>query len=135
MSVRGVRALGVDPGSKRIGIAVSDLSGTIASPLLVLQRSRSSQHDLHEIARIARDEEADVIVVGLPLNMDGSEGPAAKRARTEAGRLATVVDHIKPHRGDDRLLGVVVDQHAHRSTRLVIADHRPKVAPAVVMSA
>lgn len=103
MSGGGVRALGVDPGSKRIGIAVSDLSGTIASPLLVLQRSRSSQHDLHEIARIARDEEAEVIVVGLPLNMDGSEGPAARRARTEAERLATVV-------------GVPVEMHDERRT-------------------
>ncbi|MFP5488275.1 MAG: Holliday junction resolvase RuvX, partial [Acidimicrobiia bacterium] len=49
----GVRALGVDPGTKRIGIAVSDLSGTIASPLTVLRRSKSKQHDLHELARIA----------------------------------------------------------------------------------
>lgn len=99
----GVRALGVDPGTKRIGIAVSDLSGTVASPLLVLQRSRSRQHDLHEIARIARDEEADVIVVGLPLNMDGSHGPAARAATAEAGRLATLV-------------GVPVELHDERRT-------------------
>src|SRR5690606_22804184 len=66
----GVRALGVDPGTKRIGIAVSDLTGTIASPLLVLQRSKSPRHDLAEVARIARQEEAEVIVVGLPINMD-----------------------------------------------------------------
>lgn len=100
---RAVRALGVDPGTKRIGLAVSDLSGTIASPLTVLQRSRSAQHDLHEIARVAREEEAEVIVVGLPINMDGSEGPAAKRARADAERLATVA-------------GVPVELHDERRT-------------------
>lgn len=91
MSVPGVRALGIDPGSKRIGVAVSDLSGTIASPLAVLRRSKSVQHDLSEIARVARDEEAEVIVVGLPLNMDGSSGPAARAATSLAKRLATLV--------------------------------------------
>lgn len=99
----GVRALGVDPGTKRIGLAISDLSGTIASPLVVLHRSRSARHDHAEIARIARAEEAEVIVVGLPLNMDGTEGTAAKRARAEAQRLATVV-------------GVPVEMHDERRT-------------------
>jgi putative Holliday junction resolvase len=105
----GVRALGVDPGSKRIGIAVSDLSGTIASPLLVLKRSKSRQHDLHELARIAREEEAEVIVVGLPLNMDGSHGPAAKAAVAEARRLATVVG-VPVELHDERLTTVTADR-------------------------
>ena len=105
----GVRALGVDPGSKRIGIAVSDLSGTIASPLTVLQRSRSKQHDLHELARIAREEEAEVIVVGLPLNMDGSRGRAAQAAVAEARRLATLVD-VPVELHDERLTTVTADR-------------------------
>ena len=50
----GVRALGIDPGTKRIGLAISDRSGTIASPLTVLERTRSRQHDDAEIARIVR---------------------------------------------------------------------------------
>jgi putative Holliday junction resolvase len=98
-----VRALGVDLGSKRIGIAVSDSTGTIASPLTVVHRSRSSRRDLDEIARIARDEEATVIVVGLPLTMRGEIGRAAEAAIAEAGRLATVV-------------GVPVDTHDERLT-------------------
>jgi len=98
-----VRALGIDPGSKRIGIAVSDRSGTIASPLTVLQRSRSRQHDLQQIAALVRDEEAEVVVVGLPLNMDGSHGRAAQLAIDEARRLATVV-------------GVPVEMHDERRT-------------------
>jgi putative Holliday junction resolvase len=98
-----VRALGIDPGSKRIGIAVSDRSGTIASPLTVLQRSRSRQHDLQQIVDLVRDEEVEVVVVGLPLNMDGSQGRAAQLAIDEARRLATVV-------------GVPVEMHDERRT-------------------
>ncbi len=100
---RGVRALGIDPGTKRIGLAISDRSGTVASPLIVLQRSRSRQHDDAEIARIVRDEEVDIVVVGLPINMDGSHGSAAKAATAEARRLATVV-------------GVPVELHDERRT-------------------
>lgn len=105
----GVRALGVDPGSKRIGLAVSDLSGTIASPLTVLQRSRSRQHDLHELARIAREEEVEVVVFGLPLNMDGSRGPAARAAAAEARRLATLVD-VPVELHDERLTTVTAER-------------------------
>ena len=106
---QGVRALGVDPGSKRIGLAISDLSGTIASPLMVLQRSKSKHHDLTELARIARDEEAEVIVIGLPINMDGSQGKAAKAAIAEGRRLATLVDvPIEMH--DERLTTVTAER-------------------------
>lgn len=105
----GVRALGVDPGTKRIGLAVSDLSGTIASPLSVLRRSKSKQHDLRQLARIARDEDAEVIVVGLPLNMDGSRGKAAQAAVAEARRLATLVD-VPVELHDERLTTVTADR-------------------------
>lgn len=86
-----VRVLGVDLGSKRVGLATSDRSGTIATPLSVLQRSGSMASDHKELARIVAEEEAEAVVVGLPLNMDGSEGSAARSARIEAERLATVV--------------------------------------------
>jgi putative Holliday junction resolvase len=105
----GVRALGIDPGSKRIGVAVSDLSGSIASPLVVIQRSRSRRHDLDEIARLAREEEADVIVYGLPLNMDGSMSKAAKAATSEAKQLATLVD-VPVEMHDERLTTVSADR-------------------------
>jgi putative Holliday junction resolvase len=105
----GIRALGIDPGSKRIGVAVSDLSGSIASPLVVIQRSRSKQHDLAEIARLAREEEADVIVYGLPLNMDGSMSKAAKAATFEAKQLATLVD-VPVEMHDERLTTVSADR-------------------------
>ncbi|MGA0117495.1 MAG: Holliday junction resolvase RuvX [Ilumatobacteraceae bacterium] len=87
-----MRALGIDLGSKRIGVAVSDRSGTIASPLVVIARGKSQRVDHDEIARIAREEEVEAIVVGLPLNMDGSEGQAAVAARREVERMTTVVE-------------------------------------------
>lgn len=129
-----MRALGVDPGSKRIGVAVSDLTGTIASPLLVVQRSRSPRHDLAEIARIARAEEAEVIVVGLPINMDGSLGPAAKAATQFAERLATVAG-VPVELHDERRTTVTADQ-AMMEAGLNAIERRQrvdKVAAAVML--
>jgi putative holliday junction resolvase len=86
--IPGVRALGVDLGSKRVGIAVSDTSGTIASALTTVHRSKSRRHDHGEIKKLVKDEECELVVVGLPLSLDGSVGPAARAATKE---LATVV--------------------------------------------
>jgi putative pre-16S rRNA nuclease len=86
-----VRALGLDLGSKRIGVAVSDLSGTIASPLTVITRGRSRRHDHRRIADLVRGEEAEIVVVGMPRSLSGGAGPAARAAATEIAALATVV--------------------------------------------
>lgn len=86
-----MRALGIDLGSKRIGIAVSDRTGTIASPLGLVQRSGSIRRDHEQIRKLVEEEEAELLVVGLPLNMNGSSGPAAQAAVKEADALATVV--------------------------------------------
>jgi putative Holliday junction resolvase len=86
-----VRALGLDLGSKRIGVAVSDRSGTIASPLTVIERGRSRRHDHERIAALVREEEAECVVVGMPRSLSGGEGPAARAARAEATALASVV--------------------------------------------
>ena len=80
MTAPGVRALGLDLGSKRVGVAIGDRTGTIASPLRVLQRSGSVARDHEAIAKLVVEEEADIVVVGLPLNMSGSSGPAAQAA-------------------------------------------------------
>jgi putative Holliday junction resolvase len=129
-----VRALGVDPGSKRIGLAISDRSGTIASPFTVLQRSRSRHHDDAEIARIVREEEIDVVVVGLPLNMDGSRGPSAKAAIADARRLATVVDvPIELH--DERRTTVTAEQSMREAGLDGVERRRrvDKVAAAIML--
>ena len=69
-----MRALGLDLGSKRIGVAVSDRSGTIASPLTVLQRSGSRRTDHERIAALVREEEAEMVVVGMPRSLSGGSG-------------------------------------------------------------
>jgi putative Holliday junction resolvase len=104
-----VRVLGIDLGSKRIGVAVSDRTGTIASPLTVIQRSGSTNRDHQVIARLVLEEEAEAVVVGLPLNMNGSAGPAAKAAAAEAKALATVVG-VPVHTSDERRTTVTADQ-------------------------
>ncbi len=103
-----MRALGVDLGSKRIGIAISDRSGTIASPLTMVPRSGSRATDHRRIAALVAEEEAEVVVVGLPLNMNGSVGPAAQAAIAEAEALATVVG-VPVETYDERRTTVTAD--------------------------
>lgn len=103
-----MRALGVDLGSKRIGIAVSDRSGTIASPLTVVARSGNVAADHRRIAALVAEEEAEMVIVGLPLNMNGSSGPAAQAAIKEAAVLATVVN-VPVETFDERRTTVTAD--------------------------
>ncbi|HEV2169690.1 MAG TPA: Holliday junction resolvase RuvX [Candidatus Binatus sp.] len=77
----------IDLGRRRIGVAVADEAGIGAHPLGIVQR-RALQQDLNAIREMLRDRDVGVIVVGLPLNMDGSEGAAAISARKFAIRLA-----------------------------------------------
>jgi len=134
--VPGVRALGVDLGSKRVGIAVSDLSGTVASALTTVHRSKSRRHDHDELARIAREEEAEVIVVGLPLSLDGTRGKAAKAATAEANQLASVVG-VPVEMYDERFTTVTAERGMleagldARARRKVV----DKVAAAVMLQA
>ncbi len=134
--VPGVRALGIDLGSKRVGIAVSDLSGTIASALTTVHRSKSRRHDHAEIARLVKLEECEVVVVGLPLSLDGSSGPAARGATTEAKQLATVVG-VPVEMYDERFTTVTAEQ-AMRDAGLSGQRQRQivdKMAAAVMLQA
>ncbi|CAB4713834.1 unannotated protein [freshwater metagenome] len=103
------RALGLDLGSKRIGVSVSDSSGTIANPLLVIHRSARREDDYRTIALLAVEEEVDVVVVGLPLSLDGTLGPAARAAVAECKTLATVLA-VPVETYDERLTTVAADQ-------------------------
>src|SRR6185312_13818218 len=109
MAPARLRVLALDLGTKRVGVAVSDRSGTIASPLTVGTRSGSRRRDHEAIARLVAEEEAELVVVGLPLNMDGSRGPAAAAADDEAGALATVVG-VPVVTFDERRTTVTADQ-------------------------
>ncbi|MFM8267771.1 MAG: Holliday junction resolvase RuvX [Ilumatobacteraceae bacterium] len=129
-----MRALGIDLGSRRIGVAVSDRSGTIASPLCVIARSGSAVRDHRAIAELVRDEEVEVVVVGLPLNMDGSSGAAARAAVAEAEALATVVD-VPVVTFDERRTTVAADAMLMERRMRAEARRRvvDKVAAAVML--
>ncbi|NLZ06637.1 MAG: Holliday junction resolvase RuvX [Phycisphaerae bacterium] len=94
-----MRYLAIDHGSRRVGLAICDAQETIASPLCVLNGRADV---LTRIAEIVETEGVGAIVMGLPLNMDGSEGPQAGRARAFAQRLARHVD-LPVHFQDERL--------------------------------
>ena len=83
-----MRFLAVDYGTKRIGLAICDELEFGAYPLTTIHRSRSLRHDLGEIVRLATKEQAQGIVVGLPLNADGSHGPSAQAATEFSRALA-----------------------------------------------
>jgi putative holliday junction resolvase len=78
--------MGLDIGEKRIGVALSDATGTVATPLMVIP-AVGARGDAKELVRLVEDYEVDRIVVGLPLSLDGTEGPQAARVRSVVGRL------------------------------------------------
>jgi putative Holliday junction resolvase len=82
-----MRLLALDVGDRRVGVAVSDETGLLATPLLVLHR-RSKVDDFARIARLAREQRVSGLVVGHPLNADGSPGPQAQRIERYAAALA-----------------------------------------------
>ncbi len=84
-----MRALGLDVGSKTIGVAVGDPSGTIASARVVLAR-RGHAADAAAIAELARSEAADSVVVGLPLELDGSVGHRARLVQ----KFVAALEHV-----------------------------------------
>jgi putative pre-16S rRNA nuclease len=82
-----VRALGLDLGARRIGVALSDSAGRVATPYDVVARSGDRARDRHRIGELVDDVDAEVVVVGLPLSLDGSVGPAARAVLDEADEL------------------------------------------------
>ena len=100
------RVIGVDLGDSRVGIALSNPDRTLASPLEVLKRTGNLHRD---IAKIVDEWEATVVVVGLPLSLDGSMGPAAKKALKEVTRMgATLRVPIETY--DERLTTVTAER-------------------------
>ncbi len=131
-----MRAIGVDLGSKRIGVALSDSAGTLAVPFEVVQRSKDRARDHRAIAALAAEAEAEVVVVGVPYSLDGSVGPAARRALAEIRAMRRALA-VPVETYDERLSTVT----AHRSlqemdvdaaTRRKVVD---KVAAAVILQA
>lgn len=86
-----MKVLAVDPGDKRIGLAISDPTGTLARPLIVIKH-QSREKDAQTIIDIAQQEAAELIVVGWPLDSSGEIGPQARKSE----RLAAVIRQKSP---------------------------------------
>jgi putative Holliday junction resolvase len=85
------RSVCLDVGERRVGVAVSDVEGRLASPLTVIVR-RGADHDFRQIADVVRREGAVRLVVGLPKTLNGEVGPQARRVQRWAERLAPHLD-------------------------------------------
>lgn len=128
------RVLGLDLGSRRIGVAVS--AGTIATPHSVLERSTDRATDHAAIAALVEEVEAERVVVGLPLSLDGNMGPAATAAAEEAEALGDVLA-VPVETYDERLTTVTADRSLSSlglsgQARRRVVD---KVAAAVMLQA
>ena len=131
-----MRVLGIDLGSKRIGLALSDASGVIATPHSVVLRAKRRDEDHRKISDIIEEWEVQRIVVGLPLSLDGSVGKAAASAITEAKQLG-VVTGVPTETYDERLTTVSAHQIL-REQGVAGPDRKhvvDKVAAAVLLQA
>lgn len=114
------RALGIDFGEKRIGMALSDPEGRVAVALPTLART-DDRAAIREIAEIARREGVERLVVGEPRNLDGSRGPAAQRAAGFARKLARATgltlqlidEALTSHEAERELREAGVDPRKH----------------------
>jgi putative Holliday junction resolvase len=130
------RALGVDLGSRRIGLALTDPTRTVASPHSVLMRTGRSDADLRAIVGAAREAGATTIVVGLPLSLSGRTGPAARAVLAEVEALRDVAGPDIPVVVHDERLTTVTAEAALAEARVRRADRRDvvdKVAAAVML--
>ena len=129
------RALGVDLGEKRIGIALSDPTRTIASPHSVIKRSGNAEVDRRAVLNIAREEGVTQLVVGLPLTLTGARRAAARAALAEVEALKQLAPDLIIEAFDERLTTAIAQRSllegdVRRKDRKQIID---KVAAAVML--
>ena len=126
------RVLGVDLGDKRIGVAVS--TGTLAVPYDTVHRSGDRRADHRRLAELVAETGAHAVVVGLPLSLDGTEGRAARKARTEIEQLAGTLG-VPVDVWDERLTTVTAER-ALKAQALDARERRnvvDKVAASVIL--
>lgn len=104
-----MRILGVDYGRARLGLAISDEDATLASPLPQQRRTHSLNHDVRQLARWAREHRIKRIVIGLPLNMNGSRGEMAEEVISFAERVRRATD-LPVELTDERLTSVEAER-------------------------
>lgn len=105
-----MRILALDVGKRRIGVAVTDALRITARPLCTIDRNRLAPE---KIAELAREKEADLILVGLPLHLNGTEGEQAQDVRKFAEKLAPAVAGAELRFVDERLTTVEAQERMH----------------------
>jgi putative Holliday junction resolvase len=132
----GERLLGLDPGSRAIGVALSDTLLLLASPYATLARGKLAANAA-AISRIARKEGAAGLVVGLPLDLDGTTGPAAQAARDWTHALSDATN-LPATLWDERLSSAAVNRFLIQEadmTRKRRAEIVDKLAAAYILQA
>ena len=129
-----MRCLGLDLGSKRIGVALCDPQELVATPLTVVSRGTTRQTDHAQIAAIVAEYEVEAVVVGLPLNMNSKITAAAKAAIDETEQLRSALS-VPVFLHDERLTTVAADRSLKELEMRADARRRvvDKVAAAVML--
>jgi len=145
-----VRILGIDFGLARIGLALSDPTGTVASPLTVLHEKDKGQQ-IARVVELAREHEVEAFVVGIPYELDGSQGEMAQTAERYAKKLAQVTG-LPVARLDERFTSREAERaiqatgrggprgrggqgRSRKKKRLGVKDHVDKVAASLILQA
>ncbi|MCL2626791.1 MAG: Holliday junction resolvase RuvX [Cystobacterineae bacterium] len=128
-----MRTMGLDVGSKTVGVAVSDLLGLTAQPHSTLRRL-NMQADLEALSTLAKNHEVQQWVIGLPLHMNASEGASAQAARKLGERLHAYTG-LPVHYWDERLSSVMAERvllqaNLSRTKRKQVINH---VAAALIL--
>lgn len=113
---RGGRVLGIDVGTVRVGVALSDATGVLASPLETVQRAKDGS-DLDRLVRLVEEHEVTEIVVGEPRHLSGASGASAQDADAYARELAGRVPDVPVNMIDERLSTVTASSHLREGGR------------------
>ncbi len=129
-----MRTLGIDYGRRRIGLALSDEEGILASPLRVYIRGHSEEKDMAALVSLIRKLEATELVIGLPLNMDGSHGEMAlevaefaRRIQQETGLQVELYDERLTSQEAERVL---IEANLSRRRR---REHRDSLSAVLIL--
>jgi putative pre-16S rRNA nuclease len=122
---RDARLLGLDVGTKTIGMALSDVTRSVATPFDTIGRTKFTA-DAKTIRQVVEKNQVGALVIGFPLNLDGSEGPRAQSTRAFASNLAAHVE-VPMVFWDERLSTAAVERHlieadASRKRRAEVVD-------------
>jgi len=130
-----MKALGLDYGEARIGVAGSDDVGVSANPLetIKVKKGESPDDAIARIVEIAEQRSVEIIIVGLPLNMDGSSGKSAKKVEAWADKISSELPDLAVEMLDERLSTVEAEKHIRASGRKVTKDIIDQAAAMVIL--